>query len=220
MKTVFIHAEVECSIDLDEELKKNIEKLPKPIGLATTVQHEKLLDTLKGQINDSFIVGSVLGCNCKQAEEIKEKVSCFLFIGTGKFHPLNIAMKTGKQVFCLDPIANKLYELDTTEIEKLNKKKKGSYLKFLTSKSIGVIATTKSGQEHLDIALKLQEKLKEEGKSAYVLLADNIDTAGLKDFTFIDCFVNTACPRLIEGSEVSMINHEDLEIYSQLASNL
>ena len=46
--------------------------------------------------------GQVLGCCYSTARELY--LDEYLFIGTGQFHPLGIALATGKRVVTADPI--------------------------------------------------------------------------------------------------------------------
>ena len=79
----------------------------------------------------------MLGCDQGGAEKIKENVDAFLYVGTGVFHPLGIAINIDKDVFCYDPIHAVLTKIDRAEVERCNKKRKGAYLKFLEAREIG-----------------------------------------------------------------------------------
>jgi len=65
---------------------------------------------------------------------------------------------------------------------------------FLMARKVGVLVTTKPGQQRLQLSLKLKEKYPD--KEFYYLLADTLDWNGLEDFPFLECFVNTMCPRI------------------------
>jgi len=73
-------------------------------------------------------------------------------------------------------------------------KQKGAYLKFLDSDEIGIIISTKPGQNYYKEALALKDKYKE--KNFYYLIFNTINFNDLENFPFIDCFVNAACPRI------------------------
>lgn len=81
----------------------------KSIGLVTTAQHLNKLDDMAVLLRKNgkkvFVGGQILGCNQKKALEIQDKVDCFLYIGSGRFHPLGVAMKTSKPVFLLNPVS-------------------------------------------------------------------------------------------------------------------
>ena len=119
---------------------------------------------------------------------------------------MNAAMETGKEVHSYNPITKVLKELDLTELNKIEKKKQGAYLKFLGSENIGILVTTKPGQNDIKKAFKLKEKLEKEGKKAYVFIDNTYNLQSLEDFNFIESWVNTACPRIIEDFTCVNIN--------------
>lgn len=203
MKILHIPAKALVDIKLpDKELKK----LPKKIGLVTTVQHLDKLNDIQKQLPDSVLGGQILGCNNKSAEKINSKVDAFLFIGSGMFHPLAVAVKTKKPVFCWNPFVKELRTVDKKEIEAYEKKKKAALSKFLISDRIGILICVKPGQYHLDKALKLKEK---SDKEYYLFQFDTLNIAELENFNFIQCWVNTACPRISED-KANIINIDDI----------
>jgi 2-(3-amino-3-carboxypropyl)histidine synthase len=66
-----------------------------------------------------------------------------------------------------------------------------SYLKFLNAEKIGILVSTKPGQENLKKALSLKLK----NKKSYLFLSNNIDIREFENFG-INSWVNTACPRM------------------------
>ncbi|MEM4266943.1 MAG: diphthamide synthesis protein, partial [Candidatus Nanoarchaeia archaeon] len=88
MKIMFIEAKY--NKDIKGILKKV--KIKGKVGLLTTAQHIHQLKEAQKIIKNSIIGGQILGCNFKNAEKIKNKVDCFLFIGSGDFHPLELAL--------------------------------------------------------------------------------------------------------------------------------
>ncbi|MFC1697011.1 diphthamide synthesis protein, partial [Nanoarchaeota archaeon] len=202
--------------------------LPNQIGLITTVQFVDQIDTIKemleGKGKKVFIgksdkipnKGQILGCNIEAATNIKDKVDSFLYIGDGMFHPKLLLLKLEKDVFRFDPYSNKFEKLNRNEIEKIKKRQKGAMLKYLSSKEIGILVSTKPGQYNLDSANKLKKKLKQEGKNAYILTADTFDFNELENFPFIECYVNTMCPRIGIDDTIRLnrpvINIDDLEV--------
>jgi len=61
---------------------------------------------------------------------------------------------------------------------------------------VGIILSSKSGQFSLDNALRIKEKLENDGKKVYLFLFDNVNPDEFMNFKGIDCLVNTACPRI------------------------
>ena len=184
--------------------------LPKKIGLATTVQFLDFVDEIRKYLEENgktvFIdkmrqkyEGQLLGCDTGGAEKIKDNVDAFLYIGTGVFHPLGIALNTDKDVFCYDPISAVLSKIDRAETEKHNKKKKGAYMKFIEAEEIGILVSLKPGQNNFKKAVELKERLK--GKNCYILAFDTLDFGQIENFPFIQCWVNTACSRILDDYE-------------------
>jgi len=218
MKTLFIEARSDENIIPN---KKDISLLPKNIGIITTVQHahkiNELIEFLKKQNKNPIIKknkqkypGQILGCDVSNAELIKDKVDCFLYIGSGNFHPIEAALKTDKKVYCYNPLSRVFSKVNENEVERYKKRIKGAKIRFLSSKEIGVLISVKPGQYNLEKAKKLKEKYKD--KNFYFLIFDTLRKEELENFNFIECFVNTACPRIAEDElNKAVINIEDID---------
>ena len=210
MKGLFIEAK--WTGDVKPVIKKAIRKLPGKIGLVTTVQHKHELKKIKGIIEKAgkkaVIGGQILGCDVSAAKKIEKKVNAFLYMGSGEFHPLGVALETGKMVIIANPLSNVVGEIKKEDVERYKKKQKGALLKFLSSKEIGIIVSTKPGQEKLKKAFELKKKLK--NKNCYIFAADTINPAEFENFPFIECWVNTACPRFADDKK-SVVNYEIVE---------
>ncbi len=203
---------------------KYVLKLPSRVGLVTTVQFIGQIKEIKLQLEKEgkkVFLGKgkhtkyksqVLGCDVQSAISVSDKVDAFFYIGSGMFHPTAISLKTKKDVFTFNPLTNKFNKVDRKEAEKINKRKKGALIKFLSSKEIGVIVTTKPGQEQLKEAFELKNKFKD--KNFYFLIFNTIDFCQLENFPFIECFVNTACHRIALDDSIkinkAIINLEDI----------
>lgn len=203
MKVLNLHAKALVDIKLPED---KIKDLPEKIGLVTTIQHLDKLNSVKSQLKNAVKGGQVLGCNTSSAEKINDKVEAFLFIGSGQFHPIAIALKTKKPVFCLNPFTKELKQIDKDEIEKYQKKQKASLTKFLSSNRIGILVSTKPGQYNMKKALELKNKA---DKDYYIFQFDTLNPLELENFNFIECWVNTACPRIAD-EKVNIINISDI----------
>ncbi|VVB85110.1 2-(3-amino-3-carboxypropyl)histidine synthase [uncultured archaeon] len=172
------------------------------IGLITTVQHVHKLDDacriLKQHGKNCVIAkgdsrtvypGQVLGCNFTAA-----RVKCeeYLYIGSGFFHPLGVAIATGKRVIASDPYLNQAVEV---EPEKFLRKRGGYIAKAMEGKVFGIIVSTKSGQNRMALAVKLKEIAEKHGKKGLIILMDLVTPEQLLAFK-ADAYVNTACPRI------------------------
>ena len=180
-------------IDFDvERLLKNFNVKGK-VGILGTVHFLHLLNEVKKRVPNSVVLVQVTGCNAKNA--LKEKVDSYLFIGSENFHPEEIARITGKEVYIANPF---VYSIKKIEILDNEKRIRGKQLVYLNSEHKGILVSTKSGQEKLKEALKLKGR---------IFLFNTLRETELENFSEIDCWINTACPR-IEGKRI--INLSDI----------
>ncbi|MFH1209365.1 MAG: diphthamide synthesis protein [archaeon] len=193
MKKLFIPLKAKINI---KDILKSI-KLDGRIGLVTSVQYLDYLNEASKMIKNSLIGGQVIGCNVNNALKINDKVDCFLFIGEGRFHALEIALKTEKDVYIINPFDKKLDKIKKDEIDRIKKGIKVKQLKYLHADNKGVLVCIKDGQFNLKAALKL---------NLPIFLFDTLDERELENFK-IDMWINTGCKR-IENKNI--INLDDL----------
>ena len=205
--------------------------LPKTIGLATTVQFLDYTDEIKNYLESKgkkiFIdkmkqkyESQLLGCDQGAAEKIKDNVDAFLYVGTGVFHPLGIAISIDKEVFCYDPIHAIMSKIDSEQVKRYNAKRKGAYMKFLEAEEIGILVSLKPGQNNFRKAAELKKQLK--GKNCYIFAFDTLDFSQVENFPFIQCWVNTACNRILDDYgkfPKPLIDLSDIEKMELLAIN-
>ena len=237
MKIEFIEARYTGKYFDMDNLREKLKDLPENIFLGSSVQFldylEKLKITLESMGKTVFLItgahssvrGQILGCDIYGSEKIFrdfKKVgadennqmvlenSCFLIVSTGEFHALSGVLaeldKTDKaKTFALNPINGNITKLD-------NKfSVKGQYLKFLEAENIGILITTKPGQHDVLDVDKIIGRYPE--KNFYKIISDNISPASLADYNYLDYFINTACPRMIDEKENfprSVINMKNL----------
>lgn len=201
-KVYFI--ETRSAIDIRPIVEKAVPELKgQIIGLITTVQHaHKLPDAcavLKANgktcvigRGDSRLAypGQVLGCNFSAARD--EVCNEYLYIGSGDFHPLGVALSTKKRVLAADPFSGEVREVDSSRILR---QRSAVIAKSLDAEAFGIIVSSKNGQERLELASSLKALAKKHGKEAYLILIDLVTPDQLLQFK-VDAFVNTACPRL------------------------
>ncbi len=204
METLFIHAKSNMDVTLTSEAVKGFKG--KVVGIVTSIQLLHAIKKVQEQLPKSIIAGQVLGCNSYNAENIKDKVDCFLFVGSGEFHPIQVATRTEKPVFVFNPATQQFGPLKQKTIDTYLARKQGSILKFMTAKNIGIIVSTKIGQMNFKRAMELK---KNKDKNYYVFVADTLNFNELENFNFIDCWVNTACPRITDEN-AGIVNINDL----------
>ena len=199
MKKLFIPAY--SAIDISPLIKKF--KTKEKFGLLSSVQFLLQLKKANNLLKNSIIGGQILGCNVKNAIKIKNKVDSFLYIGSAYFHPIEIALKTNKQVYIANPLTQKISKVNEKEIEDYKKLKKGKLIRFYSAKNYGILVSTKPGQYNFKKALDLQKKL----PNSYIFIFNNFNENELENFPNIDFWINTACPRI---NSKNIINLEDL----------
>ncbi len=180
--------------------------LPRTIGLVASVQHLDLLPRLADALHGrGFTVeigrgdrrlayaGQALGCNYTGAEEVTGRVEAFLFLGTGRFHPIGLAFAVGRPVWSLDPAQGTL----EPPIDRAALVAKRQLLVASTreARSWGILVSTFEGQNRTPTARALQARALAAGRTAEILLSARIDPADLigRD---LDAYVCTACPRI------------------------
>ncbi len=182
------------------------------IGLATTVQHVHQFEEMKNifELQSQHVfaekgywainVGQVLGCDSLGLKAVEKKVDAFVFVGDGMFHALAIDFETDKPVFVIHPQTGQLRQINE-EIKKLKKKRKGSILAAVEAKTFGILVSTKVGQFLLGSARLTKKELEKRGKRAIILVSNEIEPLPLNNFMLFDCYINTACPRIVDDVE-------------------
>lgn len=202
-KTPAIFYEVEDDYDFIPVLSFSFPRLPERLGLLTTVQHVKTIPKIrkflrtrghtvyvgegKGRIRYR---GQVLGCNFSAAKSVEKKVDAFLFLGSGMFHPIGVALATNKPVFrCYDTL-----EEVTPEKETLLKQRYGEIYRAGDAVKFGILTSKKRGQRRKD-ASRIKGMLESAGKRAVIVEMDALCEDKVASMGF-DAYVMCACPRI------------------------
>jgi 2-(3-amino-3-carboxypropyl)histidine synthase len=135
-----------------------------------------------------------LGCDISSTKEIEKDVDAFLYIGSGRFHPLGLALQTEKPVYLLDLEKNEVEEIGKLK-EKFLKQRFATLALAKDAKKFGILVSVKPGQLKLELAKEIKKKLEEKGKKAYILVFNEIKPEKLEGLD-LDCYINTACPRI------------------------
>ncbi len=176
----------------------------KRYGLVSAVQFLPQLKEIKESLPNSIIAGQVVGCNVLNTVKLKEKVKGFVYVGSAYFYPIEIAAKTKLPVYVANPLTNKITVISRQEVEDYEKKKRGKLLKFLYSTRVGILVSTKPGQENMRLAHLIKEKL---NKESFIFISNTLNPSSLEDYPDVKYWINTSCSR-IENSKI--INYEDI----------
>lgn len=226
VKTIYV--EIQSDLGIEKVVQKAAKEIPeKKIGIITTIQHiESLLKikeilqkggkqvfTAKPSGNAKY-EAQILGCDPSAGTILKDKVDCYLYVGTGNFHPLNVAIETNKKVYVADPELNQIREL-TDFKNKIMHQVSAKIERAKSAQKFGILVTIKPGQKREKLAEKLKKIIGDKGKEAQILVFDTIDYSALQNFK-LDAYVNTACPRIpiddIESFDKPILSPMELEI--------
>ncbi len=229
MKHLFLEVQYTGEMHFPEELAQ---KTPNTITLAGSIQYLNYLPKLKAFLESKGKTvylfesrhgqypGQVLGCDifkfqAKDENKQEQAFEAFVYLGDGLFHPTALLFSNQKDVIIYNPMSKKIETLDKNYLAQVEKKKKIMLAKFLTSKNIGLLVTRKPGQNQSKATEYFREEMRkrveqgEEKKNIFVFLADHIDTSSLENFNFIDVWINTACPRIVQ--DFHCLNLRDLQ---------
>ena len=203
--TVFL--EVRMDFDVRKGLLENAGSIGSRVGLVATAQHLHLLpialETLEGMGRKALIgrgdartaaPGQVLGCNVTSALSVKDSVDQYIFLGSGYFHPLAVALGTGLSVLSIDPYRGAVSDLDQAR-EKVLRQRYAAMAKARDARDWLVIVCDKPGQRRDALALRCRELLRARGMTADLLLLNEVRTEALLPYR-AEAAVSTACPRL------------------------
>lgn len=190
MKTLFIPVSVKTSIDFIK-LKGILQPLPKNLALVYSIQYREFAGNLKKELSKTHNIlhfSQILGCSNLN---FSDKVEAILIITDGKFYALSLAYQSKKPVYLFE--RDKLIKIPSEELISFEKRKKASYVNFLNSSKVGVLISTKPGQQKLKMTLNLKKKFP--NKKFYFFISNNLNLKESENFG-LDFWINTACPRL------------------------
>jgi 2-(3-amino-3-carboxypropyl)histidine synthase len=193
------------------------------VGLASSVQYVDSLKKAREFLESSgkkvlageegkLLPGQVLGCDYSNVSKIDDRVDCFIFIGSGKFHYTGMTARTAKPVFFIDAESGTFARVednrDALEIKRRLRAEKASGMQ-----KFAVFVSTKPGQSGLQTAESIRDELRDKGKDAFIISAGMLTREKIMGMG-IEVLVNTACPRIYEDQEMFgtlILNPEDVK---------
>jgi len=206
MKTLLIPAKTKFLVNHSKILEIS-KKLPKNIAIAYSIQYKDVAFEIRKIISKNHKITKltqVLGCS---KPNFPKNTKAILLIGSGKFHAISLAFETKLPVYILDNY--NLRKISKKDIEVLEKRQKASYVKFLNAEQVGILISTKPGQQNLKKALEFKKKLKD--KKSYLFISNDIDTNEFENFG-LSSWINTACPRL-DMNALDIINIDKIKTF-------
>ncbi len=183
------------------------------VGLASSVQYRHNLEQIRAYLeNAGFGVhigegsnrvigqGHVLGCDVSACVEIRSHVDCFAMFETGEFHAPFISLATKADVFCFDLMSEsvRLVQYSETLSDWLQARESNHARLAMDQRlSVGIVASSKSGQSRDAAVNKILKACVSRGHQAQVLVCDFVHFETVESLG-VDLVVNTACPRILD----------------------
>ncbi|MEE9236659.1 MAG: diphthamide biosynthesis enzyme Dph2 [Thermoplasmata archaeon] len=208
-------------------LSRALSMVGQRVGLLTTVQHLPWLEEVRRYLEERgkevvigeadgriAYAGQLLGCDVHTARSLENLVDAFLYVGTGDFHPLGVALATEKRVVAADPFTEEIRDMSKVK-EAILRQRFAAIAAAMEASTYGIIVSQKVGQYRMALALKTKRLIEAEGRKGYLLLMDFVGPELLKGYR-VDAFVNTACPRIAIDDQLQydkpMLTFPELEI--------
>ena len=198
---------VEIYIDLLKLIKTAKPLLRSPVGLLATPQHLHQLKDAKTMLEKEGLKamigkgdrrvpepGLLLGCDYSSAHAISDKVASFLLLGGGRFHAIGLKLSTGKPVVILDPERSAAIA-EEIDVDAFKRKRFAIIQAISKAKSIGILVSSKPGQERMPLAKRLMSSIIDSEREGHIVILNEISPDALLNLDF-DAYISTACPRI------------------------
>ena len=199
----------------------------KRVGLLTTTQHRTWIPAISQRLQAQGFTavvsepdrrvayaGQVLGCDYFTATNIEAQVDGFLYIGSGDFHPVGVAIACKKPVVVADPTNREARTMEDVK-DRILRQRHAAIARAADAKVFGIIVSGKIGQDRSALAVELKGLLAAHGREGHIFHMDLVGPEHLEGYR-VDAWVNTACPRIaIEDAlryKQPMLTPPELEI--------
>lgn len=202
-----LYIQARSSADPIPAIEKSLPHLESPVGLLTTAQHIHLVGDMAQYLGSKgfevhvgkgggrlFAEGQVLGCNASAARAVSDIVSSYLFIGTGTFHPIAVALVTPKPVIAADPVTGEVTDIAEAR-DRMLRQRHAAIERARTAESFCIILSSKAGQRRMGAAVGVQAMLASAGLTSVIAEFDTVTPQKLETLGF-GAWISTACPRL------------------------
>ena len=198
MKTIFIPAKSKLEISI-----KNLPKLPNKLAIAYSIQFKEQANKVKEILSKSSEVVSfvqVLGCS---RPNLPKNTQAVILVGQGRFHAIGLAIETNLPIYILEQ--GEFHKISSEEVQNFVKKQTSSLKNFLNSTNVGILISTKPGQENMKKAINFKKTLK--NKNSYLYITNELNISEFENFPQIQSWVNTACPRMdLDSTKIINLN--------------
>lgn len=205
---IFQEARNESSVSIKPEIFSILKESGfSRIGLLSSIQYmdrmvevRNLLtgmgfDVVIGKQDDRLAYpGQVLGCNFSSAHSVSRDVDAYVIVSTGMFHAIGVQLSSDKDVFLLDLNYLTLSSIKN-EMDLFLRKRYARLSRAADARKICIVFDTKIGQYRRKLAEVLLEQVRELGKEAMLLSANDVKPSDYENLK-CDAVVFTGCPRV------------------------
>jgi 2-(3-amino-3-carboxypropyl)histidine synthase len=193
---------------LPQVLKKIRRMKWRRIGIMATAQHLRSLKELGDFIkeNDAEISlhskNQILGCHIAQSRRFSEEVDGVISLHSGRFHSLGLVLNLSIPILQLDPYTGEIKYHGEEEQHAYIRKRHGIINRARTASTWGILGSSKLGQYYPNQISKAEKILTDHNKFSILIFGENLNPQHLENFTSVDAWVTTACPRLAIGDNI------------------
>lgn len=180
----------------------------KRIAITTVAQHADKLKAVVEYLSENGVdcrtnrgdarlwnPAQLIGCNYSAATPLDDEVDAYLYLGTGDFHPLGLALTTTKPVLAADPFTEEVRELSDLR-DRFLRQRWAQIARAREARTYGILVSTKSGQTRTAQATFVKKQLEDAGYDAQLIALRDVTPEILVPFRHLDAFVIAACPRV------------------------
>jgi len=203
-KTIYVP--LESLHPIDTVVTAAIPQLRSPVVLCTTSQHLPKLGQMEQILKDAGLEvrtadggrgcqsGQVLGCHYGAVRNVAAGAASVLFVGSGEFHPLGLALACELPLIVADPYTKEVRTVEQTR-DRILRQRNAAIARSYDATHWGVIVGTKSGQIRTALGLRCQALLHKAGHQADLLAVTTLSPEVLLGFPQ-QAFVSVSCPRI------------------------
>ena len=180
----------------------------KTVQLAATIQHLKSLEVLKLFLEKNGFeitiqdTGQILGCHVQNLKGKTELIDGLISINAGFFHSHGILLNSDKPLIQFDPYSEDILVHDSSDRKNYLQQRFALLEQVKKADQWGVISSSKLGQFNKRMISRIEDMLKNEGKTPVVVIAENINPQNMANFNWVDAWVVTACPRIAVDDKI------------------
>ena len=118
------------------------------------------------------------------------------------FHTHGILLNSDKPLLQFDPYSEDTLVHDSTDRKNLLQQRFALLEQAKKADRWGVISSSKIGQFNERMVSRIEDMLKNDGKTQVIVIAENINPQNMANFNWVDAWVVTACPRIAVDDKI------------------